>query len=161
MTADNQNDLPPCLIHIDKEGTWYHKGAQMIHREFIRLFYRHMELDPEGRYVIDLNGERCFVTVEDTAFVVRRVDETGDSAAGLVLYLSDDTWEELVPKTLWVGGDNILYCRVKGGKFPARFKRSAYYQLARYIEEEDGRYYLPLGGKRYPVLDSTSERPSS
>jgi hypothetical protein len=48
-----ENDIPPCLIFIDKEGRWYHRGAEMIHREFIRLFYNNIELDSRGRYVID------------------------------------------------------------------------------------------------------------
>ena len=73
MAKTEMNELPPCLIFIDKEGRWYHKGAEMIHRDFIRLFYEHMELDLQGRYVINWQGQRCWVDVEDTAFVVRRV----------------------------------------------------------------------------------------
>ena len=69
----NQNDTPPCLIYIDKEGCWFHKGVEMIHREFIRLFYQHMEIDLQGRYVIKWGEECCYVEVEDTPFVVRKV----------------------------------------------------------------------------------------
>ena len=32
--------------------------------------------------------------------------------------------EPLDPATLEVGSDNVLYCRVKGGEFRARFLRS-------------------------------------
>ena len=94
MAKTEMSKLPPCLIFIDKEGRWYHKGAEMIHREFIRLFYKHMELDPQGRYVINWQGQRCWVDVEDTAFVVRRAtfkDGTQAQNAQYLLHLSDDT----------------------------------------------------------------------
>ena len=155
MAKTEMNELPPCLIFINKEGRWYHKGAEMIHRDFIRLFYQHMELDSQGRYVINWNGQRCWVDVEDTAFVVRRVtfkDGARAQNAQYLLHLSDDTREPLAPDTLFVGQDNVLYCKVKNRFFPARFLRAAYYQLAEYIEEESGIYYLPLHGRKYNIL---------
>jgi hypothetical protein len=154
MAKTEMNELPPCLIFINKEGLWYHKGAEMIHRDFIRLFYKHMELDSQGRYVINWNDQRCWVDVEDTAFVVRRVtfkDGTLAQNAQYLLHLSDDTREPLAPDTLFVGQDNVLYCKVKNRSFPARFVRAAYYQLAEYIEEESEIYYLPLNGKKYSI----------
>lgn len=157
MTGIDGNDLPPCLIFINKEGHWFHKGVEMIRRDFIRLFYQNMEMDSEDRYVINWGGKRCYVDVEDTAFVVRNVsyqDETKGQESRFILYLSDDTQEVLVPDTLFVGKDNVLYCRVKNSVFPARFNRPAYYQLARYIEEENEAYYLPLNGKKHAILMS-------
>ena len=68
-----------------------------------------------------------------------------------VLQLSDDTPEALRPDTLFVGQQNVLYCRVKGGTFPARFIRAAYYQLAQYVEEDDGAFYLPLNGRNHVI----------
>ena len=158
---ENQ-DLPPCLIRIDKEGRWYHKGIEMIRRDFVQLFYQNMELDPKGRYVIDWNGERCYVEVEDTAHVVRRVVHEGadrDQSGRFILYLNDGTQEELVPDTLFAGEENVLYCRVNDRAFPARFNRAAYYQLAHYIEDEEGIYYLPVRGRRYRIL--TADQHSS
>lgn len=154
MTMSEMNELPPCLIFINKEGRWYHKGAEMIHRDYIRLFYKHMELNSQGRYVINWNGQRCWVDVEDTAFVVRRVtfkDGIQAQNAQYLLHLSDDTREPLTPDTLFVGQDNVLYCKVKNRSFPARFVRAAYYQLAEYIEKEGEIYYLPLNGKKYSI----------
>ena len=147
-----ENDIPPCLIYIDKEGKWFHKDAEMIHREFIRLFYQHMELDSLGRYIINYLGERCYVEVEDTAFIVKRVESMDQvDHSRFVLYLSDDSQEGLLPDTLYVGKDNVLYCRVKDRTFPARFSRAAYYQLAEYFEEEDGEYYLSLHGEKHLI----------
>lgn len=149
-------DLPPCLILIDKDGRWYHKGAEMIHREFIRLFYQNMLVSPDGNYIIDWNGQRCLVDVEDTAFVVWSVSASKGKGSGndaFVIGLSDDTKEFLRPETLRVGKDNVLYCDVKDLAFPARFNRASYYQLAEFIEEEHGTFYLPLNGNRYGILN--------
>jgi len=150
-----KDDLHPCLIFIDKEGRWYHKGVEMIHRDYIRLFFDKMELDPQGRYLIEWKGERCYVDVEDTAYVVRSImhNKTGrDGQNRFTIFLSDDSKEALMADTLFLGKANVPYCKVKNGAFPARFNRAAYYQLAEYIVEENGAYYLPCGGKKYEIL---------
>ena len=150
------NDIPPCLIYIDKEGRWFHKGVEMIHREFIRLFYQHMEVDSLGRYIINLGADRCYVEVEDTPFVVRRTtfqkaDETNKSR--FILFLSDDSQEDLSPDTLSIGDNNVLYCKVRNRTFSARFDRAAYYQLAEYVVEENNRYSLPLNGEKHIIRE--------
>ena len=149
-----ENDVPPCLIYIDKEGRWFHRGAEMVHREFIRLFYEHMELDASGRCIISWSGDRCYVEVEDTPFVIRQVrfeEGAGKGLCRFILYLNDDTQEVLRADTLSIGAENVLYAMVREGVFPARFLRPAYYQLAQYVEEEDDTYVLPLNGKKYVI----------
>jgi len=148
-----QNDIPPCSILINKEGRWFHKGLEMIRRDFIRMFYQHMEMDSKGRYIITMAGDQCYVEVEDTPFVVWRTVVSNDNLNGarFSLYLSDDNAEDLDPETLEVGDGNILYCKVRKGSFPARFNRPAYYQLAKYIEEENGNFLLPVSGRKYPI----------
>jgi uncharacterized protein len=148
------DELPPCLITIDKEGQWHHEGAEMIRRDFIRVFYQNMEMDVRGRYVIVWNGKRCRVGVADTAYVIWNVayqDRGTEEPAGFRLVLSDDSQEDLAPETLWVGKDNVLYCRVKNQAFPARFNRAAYYSLAAHIEEKDNAFYLPLNGQWFEI----------
>lgn len=148
----NDPDMPPCLIFIDKEGRWFHKGAEMVHRDIVRFFYAHMALEDSGRYVIRWGEERCFLEVEDTAFVVQKADfQEKEGLQEFQLSLSDDTKERLLPETLFLGEANVLYCRVKEGRFPARFLRPAYYQLAGFVEEEDGGFHLPLNGRKYPI----------
>ncbi len=152
MEERQHSDIPPCLIYIDKEGNWYHKGAPMIHKGFVQLFYKNMSLDPSGRYIIEMDGQRCYVDVEDTAYVVRGVTRKGNGQEEkFLLELSDESQEELDPETLYIGEGDVLYCRVKNGLFPARFTRPAYYQLTRYVQEKDGEFFLPVAGKLYPV----------
>jgi len=154
MKKHEIKDLPPCLIYIDKEGQWYHEGAEMIRRDFIRIFYENMEMDSQGRYVILWGGKRCLVEVEDTAFVVWNMRHRDADAGGkerFVLQLSDDSSEDLIPDSLYVGRDNVLYCKVKKTAFPARFSRAAYYQLATHIVEENDNFYLPFNHRKYEI----------
>jgi hypothetical protein len=144
------DDMPPCGILIDKEGRWYHQGAEIVRRDIIRLFYANMQRNGRGRYVLYWDGNTCSVDVEDTAFVVRRVDR---EKTAFFLHLSDDSVEKLSPETLSVGRENVLYCMVKNGRFPARFTRAAYYQLAAHIEEgEGGGFFLRAGERKSPIL---------
>ena len=154
MTNIEIEDLLPCLIYIDKEGRWHHEGVEMIRRDFIRLFYKNMEMDSQGRYVILSGGKRCYVDVEDTAFVVWNVryqNAAEGRKARFIITLSDDSQEDLAPESLHVGKDNVLYCKVKNAAFPARFNRASYYQLATHIEEKNELFFLPLNGGEYEI----------
>lgn len=145
----DNHDIPPCEIFIDKEGRWFYRGAEIIRRDLVQLFYDHMERDGQGRYILTWEGKPCFVEVEDTAFVVRGNDEENGAFS---LHLSDSSTEDLLPETFSVGPDNVPYCMVKKGRFPARFTRAAYYQLAGHIEEDGGQgFFLRTGKKKYPI----------
>lgn len=147
-------EIPPCMIYIDKDGRWYYEGAEIIRREIVLHFYRHMELDSRGRVIINWKGQRCYVDVEDTPFVVQRtahvVNEKGRQPR-YDIYLNDGTREELAPESLRIGKDNVLYCRVKNGRFPARFSRPAYYQICEFIQEQEGAFFLPFKGKKHEI----------
>jgi hypothetical protein len=92
--------------------------------------------------------------VEDTAFVVSAVYKTElpkDGHDNIHVLLTDDSLEILDLSTLQIGKDNVLYCRVKEGKFTARFSRKSYYQLAEFIEqsENEGMFFIRLNGQKY------------
>jgi hypothetical protein len=154
---NSENEIYPCLISIDKEGQWFHKGVPMVRREFVRSFYEKMTLDDSGRYIIDWDGKPCHVEVEDTAFVVRSVSFKNNGSDDIVqLELTDDSREELLPDTLYQSLSNVIYCRVKEGRFPARFNRAAYYQLAAAVETDGKTYFLPLNGKKYMIFQQAT-----
>ena len=145
-----ENKIPPCMIYIDKEGKWFHKGIEMIHKGIVNEFYRSLATDSNGEYLIVMGNEKCLVEVEDTPFIITRVEfENAAEGERIVLSLIDDTKENLDPDTLSVGEDNVLYCRIKNNTFKARFSRAAYYQLASRIKEEGDKFYLPLKNKKY------------
>lgn len=151
---DWPDNLPPCLIHVDKEGRMWHFGAEMIHEGINRLLTDHVELDEKGRYIISFQGQRCFVEVEDTFFVIIRLDyRPADDQAPerYLITLNDGSQEELDPAALTIGQENVIYARVKSSRFPARFLRQAYYQLTEYIVKRGKGFVLPCQGHDYPV----------
>ncbi|MEW5724784.1 MAG: hypothetical protein AB1896_16855 [Thermodesulfobacteriota bacterium] len=148
------DDIAPCLIRVDKEGRMWHQGAEMTHEGINSLLRANVRLDEKGRYLIRLGGQECFVEVEDTFFVIIRAAGRPAGTAppeAVVITLNDGTKEELDPATVWQNKDNVLYALVKDGRFPARFLRPGYYQLAEHLVEKDGRYVLPVGGGEYPL----------
>jgi hypothetical protein len=154
-SKDQKGEIPPCNIRIDREGRWFYQGVEIIREDIIQHFYSHLELDEKGRIIINLNGEKCWIEVEDAPFVIKKViyipaeSEEGESFR---LLLNDGKEERLDPDTIWIGNGNVPYCRVRGGVFLARFSRNAYYELARYIEAESpegDNYYITIGGRRY------------
>jgi uncharacterized protein len=157
MTEPNENktSLPPCMIFVGKEGQWYHEGAEIIHRPIFRWLIQSLEKTEDGLYIVNLNNQRCFLEVEDTPLVVQRVEHFQENPAGteqVRLFLNDDSVDFLNPETLATSPDNILYCLVKEGQFPARFLRPAYYQMAEFIEEgEGGEFQLLLNQQKYSI----------
>lgn len=136
-------------IFLDKEGRWFHEGVEITHKLTVELFNKSIEKDPEGGYRLVVGPEWSPLTVEDTPYMVREVTVDEDRAG---IRLSDGTLEDLDPETLRVGNDNVLYCEVKGARFPARFTRPAYYHimLNRLEETADG-YAIRLGNKLWPI----------
>ena len=143
-------------IKIDKEGIWYYRGAHMFRKDILCLFFDNLHLDDCGRYFVQMNQDICYLDVEDTAFVVSAVYKTHDASNGheqIEILLSDDSREILDLNTLAVGRDNVMYCRIKEGNFPARFSRKSYYQLAQHIREGDAPddFYVFLNDQKFVI----------
>jgi hypothetical protein len=148
----------PANIRIAKDGTWFYEGAEMFRREIVHFFYQYLKIDSDGNYLIEMPGDpgdRCYVEVEDTAFVVQAVEGVRPLPAGeegLFIRLSDDTEEALDPESLQTGADNILYCSVRGGLFRARFSRAAIISSPVIsITMSPGSFFLSLNGERYYI----------
>ena len=149
-----------CDIRIDKEGTWYYRGAHMFRKEILSIFFENLKINECGKYLIELGDESCYLDVEDTAFVVVAVSkkkQEQDAKDHLYILLTDDSWEKLDLNTLQVGKDNVLYCQVKNGKFPARFSRNSYYQLAEFIEQEEkgNCFFINWNDEKYSINSNT------
>lgn len=153
-----EQPIPPCEIRIDKEGVWYYRGAEMFRKDIVNLFYQNLRRDHDGRYLLELENDRCYLDVEDTPFVVRGVDRIEEGRKEAIhLDLIDDTTEPLEPSTLRIGPDNVLYCFVKKGAFEARFSRAGYYQIAQYIDYDStgDSFFIKLNGQSYPIQGQT------
>ncbi len=135
-------------IMLDKEGNWFYENEPITHQLTVELFSRSVFKDPEGGYRLVVEPEWARIIVEDTPYMVRTVRWADEKA---MLILNDKTTEELDPTTLWVGKDNVLYCMVKNNEYPARFLRSAYYELMKNLVQKHKKYFLKIGDQLYPL----------
>jgi hypothetical protein len=143
------DDIPPCHIRIDKEGTWYYQGLPIINTNIYLYLNQCLGRDAAGRYILSMGEERCYLDVEDTPFVIHEVylkRETAGTPAVLWIKLNDGTEESLETGSLRVAADNVVYARIKEGFCEARFTRAAYYQLAGYLQQDREGYYLSVDG---------------
>ena len=125
---------------------------------FNTLFSQCLHQTPAGSYEIVIGRDRAGVEIEDTPYVVTQV--TGDPSQGFIIRLNDESGEALVPQTLSIGDNDVLYCRVKDQEHPARFLRPAYYQLTEYIHQEgkSGEFVLRTGEQALLHLQRNAEQ---
>jgi hypothetical protein len=140
-------------ISFRADGKWYADEEAIENPRIALLFARHVRPDGKGGWLIDVGIDRQAVVVEDTALVVRSVE--GTSAQGFTIESNDGVREPLDCSELWIGRQNVLYCRLMRdgrGEFEARFLRPAYYALARWIETDPaGEASIECGGHRFPI----------
>ena len=146
--------LPPGTFQIDRDGLWRHEGQEVTHPGVLRNLFANLRVDADGHY-LQVGPARIPVDVEDAPFVAVRVEAPRESADGplsLRIYLSDGDEETLVPDSVWLHADGVPYCRVKSGRFTARFALPAWLQLAHFVEEgPGGEAILALAGVRVPL----------
>ncbi|MEJ5349843.1 MAG: hypothetical protein WHS46_14270 [Desulfosoma sp.] len=158
-TTSNGEDI---LILVDREGDWFYGDRPIFRREILETFYQCLRLCDDGRYVLEWQGRVYPIVVADTPFVVTRVDRVTNGSNEIHLQLTFKHLAEteiLDPRSLWVGAENVLYCRIRQGRFPARFSRPAYYQVAQWIEPlDEDRFALRLGDRLFPIAFNAVEK---
>lgn len=136
-------------IRFGRDGRWYADGQPIENQRIARLFSQSVHRTADGSYELRVAEERAAITVDDTPYVVTGATVDADETAWIDL--NDGSREALDPRTLAVGADDVLYCRVKDGREAARFLRPAYYQLADRIGvDERGFVFLTAAG-RFPI----------
>lgn len=147
--------FPGSDIRIDSEGIWFYRDTRMTRQDIVDLFYKHLKQDASGKYSIEIGKQRCPVDVEDTAYVVWTLRWAGADAAedSALLHLSDGSTEKMDPGTLHIEKDHIPYCRIKDGRFKARFSRPAYYELAERLHYDPVKdlYFISLNNRTYAL----------
>jgi hypothetical protein len=154
--SDSIGELEPCGIQVDENGDWFYKGNKIFRPEILETFYARMDRLSTGEFILHDLRCPCLLHVDDTPFVVSRVDlERGESGAERIMirFKNISRSEVLDPDTLTIGKNNVLYCRLADGRFEARFSRPAYYQLAEFIREDDtGQgFYIELNGNKHAI----------
>jgi hypothetical protein len=135
-------------LRIDREGAWFQDGGEVTHEGMLAALRSALSRDDRGHF-LEIGPVRVPVEVDDAPFVVLRAEPDGDR---LALTLNDLTREALAPDTLRFGADGAPYCRVKDGRFEARWSRAAAYQLLQHVQrDESGRADLLVGARRDPL----------
>jgi hypothetical protein len=144
--------LKRAAIRVEKDGTWYYEGREIFRKEILSLFYESLHLDENG-YYLEINGERARLDVEDTVFIVKDAELIKDSEEAFVIWLNDGSRERLDLSTFRIAEGNVPYCSVKGGRFPARFLRLPFYQLAQHAQHDKDadEYFILLNGRKHPL----------
>ena len=143
-------------ISFRRDGNWYSDDERIDNPRIALLFSQSIKRNPDGSYYLQVAEERASITVEDTPYVVKALED--DELGGFTLVLNDETREPLDPAALEIGARNVLYARVKDGAERARFIRSAYYHLSDRFEADDaGHYYVNLRGHRHPLGGAQAE----
>ena len=141
---------PSGAFRIDREGTWCHEGVEVTHPGVLRNLFANLREDAEG-YHLQTGPRRVPVQVDDAPFIVVRV-ETPESGA-IRAHLTDGNEELLDPATIVLDPRGVPYCRVKGGRFRARFSVAAWLQLAEWVQVDPAGAdpILVLGARRLPL----------
>ena len=143
-------------ISFRKDGNWYSDEERIDNPRIALLFSQSIRQNSDGSYFLQVAEERAPISIEDTPYVVKGVDDNG--SGGFMLMLNDDTREAMDPATLEIGADNVLYARVKDGKYRARFLRPAYYHLStNFGSDGAGRFFIQAGGQRYPLKTASGD----
>ena len=122
-------------IRLDREGRFWHEGAQVSHQGFQRALLRWLDRLEDGRPILRLDERRyAYLDVEDAHLLVLSARWDGDRA---FLTLNDGSEQELDYASLQVAEDDALYCSARDGQLEARITTPAYYVLAQRIEPAD------------------------
>ncbi|SFM66079.1 DUF1285 domain-containing protein [Thermodesulforhabdus norvegica] len=143
--------------YIDEHGQWFCEGNPVLDRQLLRMLSRSL-FEEEGKYFLRCEGEIHPVRVADAPLWVRYVHIQLSDDGGietLEIELTDGRKEELRVDTLRIKDNRALYCLATKKNLKARFSKTAYYELARYIEwdEDTRRYFVQISGKKYYIAE--------
>jgi hypothetical protein len=156
MSHAGMSDPPPPFrfsresrIRIDPEGRVWHEGERVLHEGLARALASWVDFDDAtGRYVMRNPLDWCFITVDRTPLVVRRIIPRADA---FDLELSDHTVEPLRREHLLVAPDGALFTYVRGGTLLAGFDRASAFALLEHAVPAGDGFALPLGGRVAPI----------
>jgi len=156
MSPPEDHSQPVWHYYIDVEGHLWHDGAELDDPPTLQMFMKGMtdlpaeEIRSPEKWRVFCMGEECRIAAEDVPYVVQDVEV---SEHKVLLKFPGDYAEPLDPSTLFVGARNVLYAKVRGGKFAARFNRKSYLDLAKHIQYDVRKdvFYLIVDNKRFPI----------
>src|ERR1700747_183336 len=98
-------------ISFRRDGNWYSDDERIDNPRIALLFSQSIKRNPDGSYYLQVAEERASITVEDTPYVVKSLED--DQLGGFMMVLNDDTLEPLNPAEREIGADTRLQAGVK------------------------------------------------
>jgi hypothetical protein len=144
---------------VDRDGRIFHDGTEIVDPGVLRFFLRAMTRTDDGRCLVLCQGERNWFAAPDTPFVVQRLRLSleGSTLQSVALCFQGDYREPLDPATLETEQD-LLFCRIRGGAFRARFGRVAVQQIAPFLVDVGEGSALVVNGRRHPIRSGGERR---
>ena len=149
-------------VRVDQDGRWT-LGPRPLAGRVLEHFLRHLEYDPllgryRVRYRLDGRFDARYLRHESPPLRVRRL--TRESGRPWV-WLNDGSKELLRLETLFLDGQERLYCAVRPALLPARFEDVPRWELLKDAEETpqgwrlppEGTLLPPPGGRLWPFTD--------
>lgn len=136
-------------IRFARDGRWYSDDEPIPNPRIALLFSRHLCRREDGWWIV-MGDEKARVTIEDTPWVVVRVD--GSPERGFTIGLNDESQEVLLLPELRLSEDGVLYATIRERAHSARFLRAPQAELLSHAEQRDGRFRLPGPAGTYADL---------
>lgn len=133
------------FFRVDYEGRWYGPDGKEVNEASLYFLTNNIRSDENG-FFIGMGFGPAKLVVEDVPFVIRKAERKEGDPPSLELTLTDGVTETLDPETLSVkkGEVDLYYCRVRGGRVPARFSDEAARVLEQYLTRERDDVFLSL-----------------
>jgi len=141
-------------LAVDAEGNFLHRGTPIRHARTLAQLWGSLARRDDGRYEVRIGRERAYVTVDETPWAVRGLEER-EPGEPPVLLLAGGGREPLAPDTLRLGADGVVRCTLARGE-PARFTRAGQAALSPWLDEDppgSGCHVITLGQRRFPIAD--------
>lgn len=133
------------------DGAWHVGEFAIVHEPSLRFLKARLVFEEHGAFLVD-GAQRLPVAVEGPAFAVTALEIDRDRGEARVL-LDDGSSERVTDDSLAADeATGRVECLVRGGCARALLSRAAHQTFLAHVEQdEDGRFYLRAGLRRFPV----------
>lgn len=141
------------VFWMDKHGFWHTAEGKFENRKIISHFHACIRYDESGYHLRQEHPgyrEKVYFFYEDTPLFVFQVLKNSE----ITLVLNTGRRVGLKPKSLFINHDN-LYMML--GKERVKFTENALIRISGELEEEKGRMYIRVGGRRYRIPEKIEE----
>ena len=129
-------------VRLDPHGVFWHEGAPVTHPGLAAAFFRWLDRNDDGRYVLRLDDKRfVYLDVDDAPLLLRSLRWEDGTAIGV---FSDKTESAIDLSTLRLQDGRAYLTAHKN--LPAMIGPDAWSTLADHLEEIDGETYLIFTG---------------